>query len=227
VKEHRRRVVAIAGIAGLVASRRPGPGRGWAGRCCSTDIKVGVTAMNSVGTIPWAQASGIFARNGLNVTEVKVFPAPPSRRSAALAAGGPVEFAYAPSIPILNAYANGGMALEGGRSGRRLPGSGPGGGQRRIRPRRRCWTTPAPASARRAGSPPGRTSRARRCPSAPRKAQGEVAIAQAVKAAGGIPALVKLRGGALRRGPGLGGAGRDPGSVHGRASSPPSACPPA
>ena len=104
-----RKGVALAGVAGVLASSAlfvatAGPA------AAATDVKIGTVAINSVGTIPWAQASGIFKKNGLNVTEIKIFPAPPPTL-AALAAGA-VQFAYAPSIPIINAYANAGMALK-------------------------------------------------------------------------------------------------------------------
>ena len=103
-----RKGVALAGVAGVLASSAlfvatAGPA------AAATDVKIGTVAINSVGTIPWAQASGIFKKNGLNVTEIKIFPAPPPTL-AALAAGA-VQFAYAPSIPIINAYANAGASM--------------------------------------------------------------------------------------------------------------------
>lgn len=76
----------------------------------ATDIKVGVVAINSTGALQYAIDKGIFAKNGLNVTEVVVFPAPPPG-IAALASGG-VQFTYTPTIPAINAYENGGVDLR-------------------------------------------------------------------------------------------------------------------
>ncbi len=75
-----------------------------------TNIRVGTVAINAMGQIAWAQSAGIFRKNGVNVSEIKIFPAPPPTL-AALAAGA-VDFAYAPSIAVINAYANAGMALK-------------------------------------------------------------------------------------------------------------------
>lgn len=76
----------------------------------ATDIKVGVTAINSTGALQYAIDSGIFKKNGLNVTEVVVFPAPPP--SIAALAAGAVQFTYTPTIPAINAYENGGIDLR-------------------------------------------------------------------------------------------------------------------
>lgn len=76
----------------------------------ATDIKVGVIPINSMGAIQYAQDAGIFKKNGLDVTEFVAFPAPPPT-IAALAAGA-IQFAYTPTIPAINAYENGGIALR-------------------------------------------------------------------------------------------------------------------
>lgn len=76
----------------------------------NTNIKVGVVAINSTGALQYAIDSGIFRRNGLNVTEVVVFPAPPP--SIAALASGAVQFTYSPTIPAINAYENGGVDLR-------------------------------------------------------------------------------------------------------------------
>lgn len=76
----------------------------------ATDIKVGVTPINSTGALQYAVDSGIFAKNGLNVTEIVTFPAPPP--SIAALASGAVQFTYSPTIPAINAYENGGVALR-------------------------------------------------------------------------------------------------------------------
>jgi ABC-type nitrate/sulfonate/bicarbonate transport system substrate-binding protein len=76
----------------------------------ATDIKVGVTPINSTGALQYAIDSGIMAKNGLNVTEVVTFPAPPP--SIAALAAGAVQFTYSPTIPAINAYENGGVALR-------------------------------------------------------------------------------------------------------------------
>lgn len=76
----------------------------------ATDIKVGVIPINSMGAIQYAKDAGIFAKNGLNVTEFVQFPAPPP--SIAALASGAVQFVYSPTIPVINAYENGGVALK-------------------------------------------------------------------------------------------------------------------
>lgn len=76
----------------------------------ATDIKVGVLPINSIGSLKYAVDSGIMRKNGLNVTELVQFPAPPP--AIAALASGAVQFAYAPSIAVINAYANAGIALK-------------------------------------------------------------------------------------------------------------------
>jgi len=76
----------------------------------ATDIKIGVTAINSMGALQYAVDKGLFKKNGLNVTEIIAFPAPPP--SIAGLASGAVQFTYTPSIPAINAYENGGVALR-------------------------------------------------------------------------------------------------------------------
>jgi ABC-type nitrate/sulfonate/bicarbonate transport system substrate-binding protein len=76
----------------------------------ATDIKVGVVAINSTGALQYAIDSGIFRKNGINVTEVVVFPAPPP--GIAALASGAVQFTYTPTIPAINAYENGGINLR-------------------------------------------------------------------------------------------------------------------
>lgn len=76
----------------------------------ATDIKIGLVPIAAAGSVKYAIDSGIMKKNGLNVTEIKQFGAPPP--SLAALAAGAVQFVYAPSIPIINAYANGGMALK-------------------------------------------------------------------------------------------------------------------
>lgn len=76
----------------------------------ATDIKVGALAINSSGALQYAIDSGIFAKNGLNVTEVVIFPAPPP--GIAALASGAVQFTYTPTIPAINAYENGGVDLR-------------------------------------------------------------------------------------------------------------------
>lgn len=93
--------VAVASVA-LAAAAAPAH--------AATDIKVGVIPINSMGAIQYAQDAGIFAKNGLNVTEFVQFPAPPP--AIAALASGAVQFAYSPTIPVINAYENGGVALK-------------------------------------------------------------------------------------------------------------------
>lgn len=106
----RRKGIAFAGIAGVLASSALMVATGGPAAAAETNIKIGTVAINAMGQIPWAQSAGIFKKNGLNVTEIKIYPAPPP--SLAALAAGAVDFVYAPSIPVINAYANGGMALK-------------------------------------------------------------------------------------------------------------------
>jgi NitT/TauT family transport system substrate-binding protein len=76
----------------------------------ATDIKIGVIPINSMGAVQYAVDSGIMKKNGLNVTEFVKFPAPPP--SIAALASGAVQFVYSPSIPVINAYENAGIALQ-------------------------------------------------------------------------------------------------------------------
>lgn len=188
MKQQRRRAVALAGIVGVIASTSlamtaAGPA------AAATDIKVGITAINSVGTIPWAQASGIFARNGLNVTEVKVFPAPPPTL-AALAAGA-VQFAYAPTIPVINAYANGGMALKVVAPADGYPAAMLAAAKKD--PAKAALLDDTGTCVSPTGGITSWKDLEGKTVSVPaRKAQGEVTIAQAVKAAGGNPATINF-----------------------------------
>ena len=93
--------VSLAGV-GLAVAAAPAQ--------AATDIKIGVTAINSDGALQYAIDNGIFAKNGINVTEVIAFPAPPP--SIAALAAGAIQFTYTPTIPAINAYENGGVALR-------------------------------------------------------------------------------------------------------------------
>lgn len=110
VSNIRRKGVALAGITGVLASSALMIAGAGPAAAAETNIKVGTVAINAMGQVSWAQSAGIFKKNGVNVTEIKIFPAPPPTLNA-LAAGA-IDFAYAPSIAIINAYANGGMALK-------------------------------------------------------------------------------------------------------------------
>ncbi len=76
----------------------------------ATDIKIGILTINSMGSLKYAVDQGIMKKNGLNVTELIQFPAPPP--SIAALASGAIQFTYAPSIAVINAYANAGIALK-------------------------------------------------------------------------------------------------------------------
>ncbi len=95
----RRRGVALAGTVGVLAATLIGANASPAA-AAETDIKVGTVAINAMGQVPWGVSSGIFKKNGINVKEIVIFPAPPPTL-AALAAGA-IDFAYAPSIAIIN-----------------------------------------------------------------------------------------------------------------------------
>ena len=182
----RRKGVALAGVVGVVAATALAAA---APASAATNITVGTVAINAMGTIPWAQSAGIFAKNGLNVTQIKIYPAPPP--SLAALAAGAVNFVYAPSIPIINAYANGGMALKVV-----APADG--------------YEPSKLAAAKKNAALAGKLDDTGVCvsPSAginnwkdlegktvsvpARGAQGEVTIAQAVKANGGNPAAINF-----------------------------------
>lgn len=188
MRNTRRRSVALVGIASILSSGAlalavAGPA------AAATDIKVGITAINSVGTIPWAVSSGIFKKNGLNVTEIKVFPAPPP--SLAALAAGAVQFAYTPIIPAINAYANSGMALK-----IVAPADGYPVGQlaaARKNPALAAKLDDTGVCVSPTGGVNSWKDLAGKTVSVPaRGAQGEVTIAQAVKSAGGDPATINF-----------------------------------
>lgn len=178
----RRKGVALAGITGVLASSALMIAGAGPAAAAETNIKVGTVAINAMGQIPWAQSAGIFKKNGLNVTEIKIFPAPPPTLAAL--ASGAIDFAYAPSIAIINAYANGGMALKV---------VGPADGYKRSELAAAKKNLAVAAKLDDTGvciSPTGGINSwkdlAGKTISVPaRNAQGEVTIAQAVTAAGG------------------------------------------
>ena len=94
--------VAVAATALIGANASPA--------FAAYDIKIGLTPINAAGALQYGIDSGMFRKNGINVTEIVPFPAPPP--SIAALAAGAVNFTYAPSIAIINAYANAGMALK-------------------------------------------------------------------------------------------------------------------
>jgi len=103
-KRNIRAAVASVFVGALLVGAIAGPAHAKA-----TDIKVGVTGINSMGAIQYAQDTGMFAKNSLKV-EFVTFPAPPPGLAALNS--GAVQFAYAPTIPVLNAVANGGFKLK-------------------------------------------------------------------------------------------------------------------
>ena len=105
----RLKAITAAGAVGALTASL-GVAAGATPAFAATDIRIGTVAINAAGVIPYARDNAIFAKNGLNVTELKIFPAPPP--SIAALAAGAVDFIYAPSIAIINAYANGGVALK-------------------------------------------------------------------------------------------------------------------
>lgn len=109
VSSFRRKSVALAGTIGVFAATLIGATASPAS-AAETNIRVGTVAINAMGQVPWGVSSGVFKKNGVNISEIVLFPAPPPTL-AALAAGK-VDMAYAPSIAIINAYANSGMALK-------------------------------------------------------------------------------------------------------------------
>lgn len=153
----------------------------------ATDIKIGVIPINSMGAIQYAVDSGIMKKNGLNVTEFVKFPAPPP--SIAALASGAVQFVYSPSIPVINAYENAGIALQI---------VAPADGYRRA-DLARAKKDPAFAAkiddtgvcVNPSSGIAGWKDLTGRTVSVPaRGAQGEVTIASAVKKAGGDPSKI-------------------------------------
>lgn len=185
----RRRGVALAGIAGVLASSALMVATGVPAGAAETNIKIGTVAINAMGQVPWAQSAGIFKKNGLNVTEIKIYPAPPP--SLAALAAGAVDFVYAPSIPIINAYANGGMALKVV-----APADGYPAGRLTAAKKDPALAAQLDDTGVCVSPTSGITSfkdLAGKTVSVPaRAAQGEVTIAYAVKAAGGNPATVNF-----------------------------------
>lgn len=153
----------------------------------ATDIRVGVGNYQEMGAIQYAIDSGIMAKNGLNPTLIS-FPAPPAALAAL--AGGNVEFAYSPAIPIINAYTNGGVALK-----MVAPSHG-------LRPSVLTAAKKNPALAAKldntgvcvnpaSGIARWRDLTGKRVVVPARRAQGEVVIAAAVKNDGGDPSTIQ------------------------------------
>jgi ABC-type nitrate/sulfonate/bicarbonate transport system substrate-binding protein len=103
-KRNIRVAVASMFVGALLVGAIAGPAH------ARTDIKVGVIAINSMGAIQYAQDTGIFRKNSLNVSEFVTFPAPPPGLAALNS--GAVQFMYSPTIPVLNATYNGGLKLK-------------------------------------------------------------------------------------------------------------------
>lgn len=79
-------------------------------QAATKNVKVGVISINSMGAVQYAQDTGLFKKNGLNVSEFVTFPAPPPGLAALNS--GAVQFMYAPSIPVINSVFNGGLKLK-------------------------------------------------------------------------------------------------------------------
>ena len=184
----RRKGVAIAGVVGVVAASVIAAA-GAAPASAATDITVGTVAINAMGTIPWAQSSGIFAKNGLNVTQIKIYPAPPP--SLAALAAGAVNFVYAPSIPIINAYANGGMALKIVAAADGYPAGSLTAAKKSAAAAAKLDDTGVCVSPT-SGINNWKDLEGKTVSVPARGAQGEVTIAQAVKANGGNPAALNF-----------------------------------
>ena len=103
-KRNIRVTVASVFVGSLLVGAIAGPAQ------AKTNIKVGIIAINSMGAVQYAQDSGIFKANSLNVSEFVSFPAPPPGLAALNS--GAVQFMYAPSIPVINSVANGGLKLK-------------------------------------------------------------------------------------------------------------------
>jgi len=188
VRNIRRKGVAIAGVVGVVAASVLAAA-GAAPASAATDITVGTVAINAMGQIPWAQSAGIFAKNGLNVTQIKIYPAPPP--SLAALAAGAVNFVYAPSIAIINAYANGGMALKVVAAADGYPAGSLTAAKKSAEAAAKLDDTGVCVSP--TGGVNSWKDLSGKTVSVPaRGAQGEVTIAQAVKANGGNPASINF-----------------------------------
>ncbi len=108
MRHSRSRIVAAFGTAVAVATGSLALALAPAASA-ATDIKVGVGSYGEMGAIQYGIDSGMFAKNGLNVTTV-LFPAPAPGLTAL--ASGAIQFTYAPVTPVLNAYTNGGVNLK-------------------------------------------------------------------------------------------------------------------
>ena len=171
--------VAVAATALIGANASPA--------FAAYDVKVGLVPINAAGALQYGIDSGMFKKNGINVTQVVTFPAPPP--SLAALAAGAVNFTYAPSIPIINAYANGGMALKiiAPADGYDLPTL--------MKAKTNASIAAKLDDTGVCVSPTGGINTWKdlegKTVSVPaRKAQGEVTIANAVKKAGGNPATI-------------------------------------
>ena len=184
----RRKGVALAGVVGVVAATALAAA-GAAPASAATNITVGTVAINAMGQIPWAQSAGIFAKNGLNVTQIKIYPAPPP--SLAALAAGAVNFVYAPSIAIINAYANGGMALKVVAAADGYEPAKLAAAKKNAALAAKLDDTGVCVSPT-AGINTWKDLAGKTVSVPARGAQGEVTIAQAVQAAGGTPSSINF-----------------------------------
>lgn len=171
---------AVALAAATVATAVPAQ--------AATDIKIGVYPTTEMGAVQYAYDAGIFAKNGLNVTEFVTFPAPPAAINGL--AGGSVQFTNAPVVPILSANVNGNVALK-------IIAPTFGFSLSDIR-RAKSSATYAAAIDNSAmcvdpnsGIKTWKDLEGKRIAVPARKALGEIAISQNIKAAGGNPATVQ------------------------------------
>lgn len=182
MKRFTRRAAVVGVIAGLAAVTSPiSPAQ------AATDIRVGVGSYQEMGAIQYAIDSGIMAKNGLNVT-LQPFAAPPAALAAL--AGGNVEFAYAPAIPIINAYTNGGVALKMVAPSHGLRPSVLGAAKKNPALAAKLDNTGVCVSPT-AGINRWKDLSGKRVVVPARKAQGEVVIASAVKRDGGDPSTIQ------------------------------------
>ena len=93
--------VAVAATALIGANASPA--------FAAYDVKVGLVPINAAGALQYGIDSGMFKKNGINVTQVITFPAPPPSLAALAAVA--IHKKKPHHNPSINAYANGDIDL--------------------------------------------------------------------------------------------------------------------
>ena len=153
-----------------------------------SSVKVGVIPVQSMGAFQLGVDTGVFRRNGIDVVGATVYPTPPAALAAL--ASGQVQFAYSPVIPIINAYANSGVALRIIAPGNGLASRTALSQAKSDEAIAKTLGNATVCANRAVGVTDWASLAGKRVAVLARKQQAEVLIANAVKAAGSDPATI-------------------------------------